>query len=34
LRLAVDQFPSVVNNALLSADWGGDLAEIEDRFGE
>jgi hypothetical protein len=23
-----------VKNALLPADWGGDLAEIEGRFGE
>jgi len=27
-------FHRYVKNALLPADWGGDLAEIEGRFGE
>jgi hypothetical protein len=26
--------PASVKNALLPADWGGELAEIEGRFGE
>jgi putative transposase len=34
LRLAVQQFPAVREERWLPADCGGDLAEIEGRFGE
>jgi hypothetical protein len=33
-RLRLASFHRYVKNALLSADWGGDLNEIEARFGE